>query len=69
MDTIWFKLLEIIIYVVIGIVFCFIGYKLIEFKFRKSFKLTEEVDNNNKAVGIMLGGMFVAIGIIMSGVL
>ena len=69
METVWFKLLEILIYVVIGVAFCFIGYKLVEFKFKKDFKLAEEVDNNNKAVGIMLGGMFVAIGIIMSGVL
>ncbi len=69
MDTIWFKLLEIVIYVAIGVMFCLIGYKAIEIKFRKHFKLTEEVDNNNKAVGIMLGGMFVAIGIVMSGVL
>lgn len=67
--TIWFKLLEIFIYVVIGIGFCLIGYKLIEFKFRKEFKLTEEIDNHNKAVGIMLSGMFIAIAIIMSGVL
>ncbi|MEE1219493.1 MAG: DUF350 domain-containing protein [Ruminococcus sp.] len=69
MDTIWFKLLEIVIYVAIGIMFCLIGYKAIEFQFRKDFKLTEEVDNHNKAVGIMLSGMFIAIGIIMSGVL
>ncbi len=69
METIWFNLLEIIIYVAIGIIFCLIGYKMIEFKFRKDFKLTEEVDNHNKAVGIMLSGMFIAVGIIMSGVL
>lgn len=69
MDTVWFKLLEIIIYVAIGIIFCLIGYKIIEFRYRKEFKLTEEIDNHNKAVGIMLSGMFIAIGIIMSGVL
>lgn len=63
------KLIEIIIYVAIGIIFCYIGYKLTEFIFRKSFKLTEEIDNHNKAAGIMIGGMFIAIGIIMSGVL
>lgn len=69
MDTVWFKLLEIIIYVAIGIIFCLIGYKIIEFIYRKEFKLTVEIDNHNKAVGIMLSGMFIAIGIIMSGVL
>ena len=69
MEIIWFKLVETIIYVAIGIIFCLVGYKMIEFWFRKDFKLTEEVDNNNKAIGIMLGGMFIAIAIIMSGVL
>ena len=70
METeIWFKLLEIVIFVLIGIVFCVIGYKAIEFKCTKDFKLTEEVDNHNKAVGIMLCGMFIGIAIIMSGVL
>lgn len=63
------KLLELIIYVAIGLIFCFIGYKATEKMFRKSFKLTEEIDNNNKAIGIMIGGMFIAIGILMSGVL
>lgn len=63
------KLLEIIIYVAIGLIFCFIGYKITERIFKKSFKLTEEIDNNNKAAGIMISGMFIAIGIIMSGVL
>ena len=67
--TIWFKLLEIFIYVAIGIVFCLLGYKLIELKYRKDFKLTEEIDNHNKAGGIMISGMFIAIAIIMSGVL
>lgn len=63
------KLIEIIIYVAIGIVFCIIGYKATEKMFKKTFKLTEEIDNHNKAAGIMIGGMFIAIGIIMSGVL
>lgn len=63
------KIVEIIIYVAIGIIFCWIGYKATEKIFKKSFSLTEEIDNNNKAAGIMIGGMFIAIGIIMSGVL
>ena len=63
------KLIEIIIYVSIGVIFCLIGYKITEKIFKKSFNLTEEIDNNNKAVGIMVSGMFIAIGIIMSGVL
>ena len=69
METIWYKLLETLIYVAIGLIFCIIGYKIIEFRFRKDFKLTEEVDNHNRAVGIMLSGLFIAVAIIMSGVL
>ena len=63
------KLLEILIYVFIGLVFCFIGYKVTELIFKKQFKLTEEIDNHNRAVGIMIAGMFISIAIIMSGVL
>lgn len=63
------SLVEIIIYVTIGIIFCIIGYKVTELIYKKDFNLTEEIDNNNKAVGIMISGMFIAIAIIMSGVL
>ena len=63
------KLIEIIIYVAIGIIFCIIGYKATEKIYKKNINLTEEIDNHNKAAGIMIGGMFIAIGIIMSGVL
>ncbi len=63
------KLIEIVVYVAIGIVFCLFGYKGTQLMFKKSFNLTEEIDNNNKAVGIMISGMFIAVGIIMSGVL
>ena len=69
METILFNLMEIVIYTLIGIIFCLLGYKLVEFMYRKEFKLTEEIDNHNKAVGIMIEGLFVAIAIIMSGVL
>lgn len=63
------NLIEIIIYVAIGIFFCIVGYKVTEQIYKKHFNLTEEIDNNNKAVGIMVCGMFIAIAIIMSGVL
>ncbi len=63
------NLVEILIYVAIGLAFSIIGYYVVALIFRKDFKLTEEVDNHNKAVGIMLCGMFISIAIIMSGVL
>ena len=63
------KLIEMLIYVVIGIIFCMLGYKATEGIFKKSFNINEEIDNNNKAIGIMVSGMFIGIAIIMSGVL
>ncbi len=63
------NVIEMVIYVLIGLVFCFIGYKFTEILYKKHFKVTEEIDNNNKAVGIMVAGMFISVAIIMSGVL
>jgi len=63
------NLVEIIIYVGIGLIFSILGYYITAFVFRKDFNLTEEIDNHNRAAGIMIGGMFIAIAIVMSGVL
>lgn len=66
-QDIGFKLLEIVIYILIGIVFCIIGYKILSKN--KHYNLDKEIDNHNKAAGIMVAGYFIAIAIIMSGVL
>lgn len=63
------KILEMIIYVGIGLLFSLIGYKIFELMYKKHFNLSEEIDNHNKAIGVMLCGLFIAIGIIMTGVL
>ena len=63
------KILEMIIYVGIGLLFSLIGYKILELMYKKHFNLSEEIDNHNKAIGVMLCGLFIAIGIIMTGVL
>lgn len=63
------KIIELLIYIAIGVIFCIIGYKVIQGIYRKSFNINEEIDNHNKAIGIMLSGMFIGIAIIMSGVL
>ena len=63
------KILEMIIYVGIGLLFSLIGYKILELMYKKNFNLSEEIDNHNKAIGVMLCGLFIAIGIIMTGVL
>lgn len=67
MQDILMKLLEILIYVVLGLVFCIIGYKILAKN--KNYNLNEEIDNHNRAAGIMVAGYFIAIAIIMSGVL
>ena len=67
MNDILFKLLEILIFIIIGLVFFIIGYKILARN--KHYKLSEEIDNHNKAAGIMVAGYFIAISIIMSGVL
>ena len=56
-----------IVYVAIGVVFCLIGYFIL--KAEKSYDLNEEFYNHNKAAGIMVAGLFIAIAIVMSGAL
>ena len=67
MQDILIKLLEALIYVGIGVSFCIIGYFILAKD--KNYNLNEEIDNHNKAAGIMVAGLFIAIAIIMSGVL
>lgn len=67
MQEILMKILEIVIYIVLGLIFCVIGYKILARN--KNYNLNEEIDNHNKAAGIMVAGYFIAIAIIMSGVL
>ena len=67
MQEILMKILEIVIYIVLGLIFCVIGYKILARN--KNYNLNEEIDNHNRAAGIMVAGYFIAIAIIMSGVL
>ena len=67
MQDILMKILEILIYIVLGLIFCIIGYKILSKN--KNYNLNEEIDNHNRAAGIMVAGYFIAIAIIMSGVL
>ncbi len=67
MNDLLFKIIEIIIYLLIGLVFFVIGYKVLSKN--KHYNLNEEIDNHNKAAGIMVAGYFIAMAIVMSGVL
>ena len=62
-----FKIIEIVIYLLIGLIFFVIGYKVLSKN--KHYNLNEEIDNNNRAAGIMVAGYFIAMAIVMSGVL
>ena len=67
MNEVLFKIIEILVYLLIGLVFFIIGYKILSKN--KHYDLNEEIDNQNKAAGVMVAGFFIAIAIIMSGVL
>ena len=67
MNDILFKILEVVIYFVIGMVFCLVGYFILSRD--KKYNLNKEIDEGNKAAGIMVSGLFIAIAIVMSGAL
>lgn len=67
MNEVLFKIIEILVYLLIGLIFFVIGYKVLSKN--KHYNLNEEIDNQNRAAGIMVAGFFIAIAIIMSGVL
>lgn len=67
MNEVFFKIIEILVYLLIGLVFFIIGYKILSKN--KHYDLNEEIDNHNKAAGVMVAGFFIAIAIVMSGVL
>lgn len=57
-----------IIYSAIGILLCITGY-LITLLFNKRYNLNNEIGKGNKAAGIMIMGLFIGLGIIISGVI
>lgn len=67
MNDIIYKIIEIAAFILIGLIFFIIGYKVLAKN--KHYNLNEEIDNNNRAAGIMVAGYFIAIAIVMSGVL
>ena len=67
MNEVLLKILEIIIYFVIGMVIWLIGEFILTKN--KKYNLNKEIDEGNKAAGIMVSGLFIAIAIVMSGAL
>lgn len=57
-----------ILYFVIGIVFFLLGYVIVSL-FNKKYNLNDEIGKGNTAAGIMIFGIFVGMGIVISGVI
>lgn len=57
-------ILNSVIYFLIGLAACAIGYKV--FDWMTPFNLSKEIDDHNIAAGIVIGGMFIAIAIVVS---
>jgi putative membrane protein len=57
-----------ILYFIIGIVFCIIGYLVLDFV-NKKYDLNKEIGKGNPAAGIMVSGMFIGLAIVISGVI
>ena len=57
-----------VVYFIIGIVFCAIGYLAMKL-FNKKYNLDKEIEEGNQAAGLMVMGMFVGLAFIISGVI
>ncbi len=61
-------ILSTVFYYALGVVFLVIGYLLLKLINRK-YDLNAEVGNGNTAAGIMVFGMFIGLGLVISGVI
>ena len=61
-------LLSTVYYYALGAIFLMIGYIILKLINRK-YDLNTEVGNGNAAAGIMVFGMFVGLGLVISGVI
>ncbi len=61
-------ILSTVYYYALGAIFLMIGYVLLKLINRK-YDLNTEVGNGNAAAGIMVFGMFVGLGLVISGVI
>lgn len=57
-------ILSTVIYFAIGMIFCALGYKI--FDMITPFDLNEEIDNHNMGAGLAVGGIFIAVAIVVS---
>ncbi len=67
MNSLTSGVINVLVYFIIGISLCGVGYKGFGAVLYKD--LDKEIDNHNVALGIAIGGLFIAIAIIVSGVI
>ena len=60
--------LSTVFYYALGVIFLVVGYLLLKL-LNKKYDLNVEVGNGNTAAGIMVFGMFVGLGLVISGVI
>lgn len=60
--------LSSVLYFVLGMVFCILGYVVINL-FHRRYDLNKEIGDGNPAAGIMVCGLFIGLGILISGVI
>lgn len=54
------------LYFTIGIIFCIIGYKIIQL-FNTKYNINKEIEDGNPAVGLMVMGFFIGLSLVISG--
>lgn len=57
-----------VLYFALGMVFCVLGYVIINL-FQRRYDLNKEIGDGNPAAGIMVCGLFIGLGILISGVI
>lgn len=55
-----------LLYFVIGIAFCLLGYLVVKV-FNKKYDLDKEIGDGNPAVGLMIMGLFIGLSLVISG--
>ncbi len=57
-----------VVYFIVGVAFFLLGYMLVGL-FNKKYNINEEIGKGNTAAGIMVFGVFVGLGLVISGVI
>ena len=61
-------LVSSIVYFAVGMIFCMLGYVVIN-AFHRRYNLNNEIGEGNPAAGIMVCGLFIGLAIVISGVI